>query len=319
LGDQTRTNAGENCMAKRKATKPPRKRKAKKSAIENYLAPKKILKSTKEDIKQFRKAVSTLKRLGLAFTHTSGRTAKPTSRGKKLVKQFEGVLSGKEKAYKVGKKKVKEFAKINIKGAGERIILPVHENEKITTRKGSVFRKTTIGNTEIRGEIIPVGFEDLKEYLDNLVNSDMKPAKGKDFAFRIGGSRSYRTFQNLHQLVKEFDHYISIQMALAGNRKQQQEILENLEIIQVSPATYHGGPINGIAGGWSKNPLKNRSEYSQTYYDRLKRREPTRYKAKLEKAKAKSKANYEATKSDPEKLAKLRQKERERYARSKNK
>ena len=288
-------------MPKSKSSKKRAKRKQK--SLPDYLQI-----ALNEDLRQLRKSLSTLKRLGLAFTRTNVRKKpKGTKRQRTIVAAFADILSGKAKAYKVGPK-AKDFADSGKRVVNNKIILPVEENVKIVTRKGHVYRHRQLKGGKIRSEILPVKTTNLTKYIDELRTSGRKPQKNKKFAFRFYGNNSFMTFDNLDLLAGYFEQYKSVQAGFTGKKKNQQEIIENLEIIEVTKDV----DLVNVKGGYKRYPRHN-SPYNCAYYEQLRHREPARFAEKIEKAKQR----YQERKNDNNYMEHRRLKERERYAKLK--
>lgn len=285
----------------------------------------KIPKPATRDIKQLRSAFSKLKKLGLVQSKKRANqvTAKDTA-VKKAVSKFADVLSGKAKPLKVSKKDIPGFRKMGIQTAGDKIILPVEPGIKLESRNGKAFRVQELKNGEIRSQILPIPFQNLRQWIDQVASDpsleSLKP-KGAKWAFRMYGNNSYATFADLDLMAQYLDNYKSVSEAItAKDKRKQREIFKNLEIVTVKTKTWASQKRTRRrvdATGRSVSATETMREYSRKYRVRLKERYPQRYQQLLERDAERARAYRRKLKRSPKKLEEYRRKARERWQKNK--
>lgn len=253
--------------------------------------------------RDWKKAASALKKLGLAFQKTDLRKVKkPTAKQAKKVKDLEHVVSGKAKAYTVSKSDAKKYRASGFEVKGNKLILPERPGVKIRNKKGKIVKVQKMGSGEIRSMILPVPFHTLPEFLEELREDEslggLRPP-GSRIAFRFFGNQSVATFQNLQQLADYLEQYQNIHEAInSGNVKEQQEIYQNIEFVTVDSGKTWGTSRKEYARMYQKKRRYRESDYKKTYWARMKERQPQRYEAVAEKKRERALARYNSLKNN---------------------
>lgn len=298
------------------AQKKPTKSKARRQA-------RKLTKAAKADLKAFRKSISALKRLGLAFSRTDTKKTRATKKKRLKIAEFSDVLEGKAKALKINKKGAEAYKKANLPGirvAGsgktQRIITPIVEREKTYVRNGELYRKrlTPQGQVISRSKVLPLKItaNNIQSFIDQLrdnPNLERKLSKGKQWSFRFFGNNSYGTFDTLELLANYFEDYPTVQLSMRESLEAQQDIIEAFELFQMTP-----WEVDPSLEGYERPRRRySRSDYAKTLYRRTMERNPARHEAELAR-KRKAAANwYEKHKEDQAFLERKRAYNAERY------
>jgi hypothetical protein len=197
------------------------------------------------DIKDFRHAVSVLKKQGLLTGRTASgkkidaRSALPDwkIKGKKLstlVKKYDDVVSGKATAVKVPPKTIKQFRKTGFETANKRVIVPHSKGELAKLQKGQIAIRSKSGIERVQ---IPVEYHNLQQYLRDLrknkalINSMKK--KRELFGIRFYGGQRAMFYENIEDLLDELDRYEDVQK-YAQSPSKAAEIYRNLEILKMN-------------------------------------------------------------------------------------
>jgi len=285
-----------------KRPKSPPKAKIKKL---RKVKPLKAEKGSTRDLKKLRRDFSRLKKLGLIKSKKNARSIKTTDKTvKKQVSELADVLSGKAKSYKITRAEAKKFKEIGAIVKGDKLILPIEKGVKIQTQKGKVFRVQDLKGGQIRSQVLPVPYHNLRQYLTALKNDPaletLKPT-GARWAFRFYGFNSYATFADLDLLIDYLDHYQALENALTSKSpKAMREIYQNLEIVTVKGAKNWKPTRQRATRPVARRP-KKRSEYSRSYRDRLRVRQPKKFEELLEKERVVAKKKYRKLKRSPKK------------------
>ena len=276
-------------MPKRNSTPAPLKRQAKKLSLaqKSFQKERRALQHSEE--REFRHNVSKLKKLGVAFTRSTPKTKKSSSKSKGIIETFRDIIEGKAKVHKIGKTGASKYGAAKLPGirtVNNRIIVPVEPGTATYVRGGNLYRKRVSPQGEIiqRTQVIPVAVHStsLQSFIDNLRDDpDLERSlkKGNYWSFRYFGNNSYGTFQNLELLANYWEDYQSIQLALKEETENPQEYIEALEIFQI-PKQYNPRDMGDGFKRYSKR--YERSAYAKSLYQRDKIRNPQKHEAEKE-------------------------------------
>jgi len=197
-----------------------------------------------ENLREFRRAVSVLKKQGLISGKTSSgqkidaRSALPNwkVKGKKLstlVKKYDDVVSGKATAIKVPPATLSKFRKTGFETANKRIIVP-HTKSEIAKFKGGEIAISNVSGIE-RVQI-PVEYHNLKQYLQdirkNKVLINRMKRKSEYFGIRLFGGQRAVFYSDISILLDDLERYEDIEKITS--KAKQAEIYQNLEIIRMN-------------------------------------------------------------------------------------
>jgi hypothetical protein len=190
-----------------------------------------------ESLRKFRSDIAALKKKGL-IAGIDARSATPNRRLNKLLEKYDPVLSGKASAVKLSKKGIDEYKALGKpyeiaapKGLPRRVIVPHDPGERVTVSHGKVSIQNPAG---VKRTILPVKFENLPQYFNDLRKSKPKLKDGEYFAFRFFSNRSHKVFRSMDALVNYLEHYETVFDAIEENDAEgMSEIFQNLEIIRI--------------------------------------------------------------------------------------
>jgi hypothetical protein len=196
------------------------------------------------NIKQFRHAVSILKKQGL-ISDIDASKAQPwmVRGGQRLtdtIKKYDDVVSGKTTAVKLPEKKTAEYRKAGYQISKGRVMVPhaAGETVKITPKK-EIEVKHPSGITRVK-KAIP--FQNLEQWLrDNLRRPDIlnsTKAPKEYFAYKFKGYNSYQVYPDAYGMLDDLvNGSVSglnlMDKAQHSTRKQQNELYQDLEIVTV--------------------------------------------------------------------------------------
>lgn len=187
-------------------------------------------------LRAFRRALGKLKRAGVVPAKTNVKTAKPTKRTTKLLKDFKPVIDGKATALKLSKKTWQRHYKQQGHVVRQGFVLldniPGHKYSK--DDRGI---KTT--RLEGRYETIelPIDAKKLERFLHEIeFNKNLEKLKqpGERWAFRFFGNNSRRVFTTLRQLIDYVSQYQVIDQGLQNKGYYKNELIKALEIVRVN-------------------------------------------------------------------------------------
>lgn len=201
------------------------------------------------DLKEFRHAISLLKKAGLV-RNIDARSAQPSyirqgNRLGDLVKKYDDVISGKMAPVSLPAAKVKEYraAGYEIKKGPDKkpvVLIPKSKAEKVTvTKTGDVEVKHPSGISRIK-QAVP--YHNLPQWLkameaDHKRIDRMKSSK-EFFGYKFFGYNSYALYRDIRLLIDDLVNGSAsglniMEKAQQSTRKQQNEIYQNLEIVRV--------------------------------------------------------------------------------------
>jgi hypothetical protein len=196
------------------------------------------------ELKDFRHAVSVLKKQGLISGRTSSgqkidaRSALPNwkIKGKKLstlVKKYDDVVTGKATAVKVPPKTLKQFRKSGFETANKRVLVPHSKSETAQFKGGEMAIKNKSGIERVQ---IPVEYQNLNQYLRDLKkNSELinrMKKRNEYFGIRFFGGQRAQFYSDIESLIADLSRYEDIQKVTS--RAKQSEIYKNLEILRMN-------------------------------------------------------------------------------------
>jgi len=234
-----------------------------------------------ENLREFRRAVSVLKKQGLLSGKTTSgqkidaRSALPNwkVKGKKLstlVKKYDDVVSGKATAVKVPPKTLAKFRKTGFETANKRVLVPHSKSEIAKFKGGEVSISNPSGIERVQ---IPVEYHNLQQYLRDLRKNKALINKMKRnneyFGIRFFGGQRAMFYGNIEFLLDDLERYEDIQKVT--NKAQQAEIYQNLEIIRMNKAaTRH------VESSLRERKKKMSKEYNRRNQKRLRQRRKER-------------------------------------------
>jgi hypothetical protein len=183
----------------------------------------------KVSLREFRKAVSKLKKQGLVSKRLNVRKATPDKKvngGRvklsTLVKKFDDVISGKATAIKATKS-LSTYRKLGFETAKGRVIVPHTATEQVgITPTGEIFTRQK--GTGIRKIEVPVEYHKLDQYLVDILANAEKLNKRLDeneyFGFTYFGHRSTELYSNIEMLIAKIREYKSTREALRHPRSK---------------------------------------------------------------------------------------------------
>ena len=187
-------------------------------------------------LRAFRRALGKLKRAGVVSARTNTKTAKPTAKTKKLVKDFKPVIDGKATALKLSKKTWQRHYKRQGHVVRQGFVLL----DNIPGHKYSGDdRGIKTSRLEGRYETIelPIDAKKLEKFLHQAeFNKDLEKLKqpGESWAFRFFGNNSRRVFKTLRQLIDYVSQYDVIDQGLQNRGYYKNELIKALEIVRVN-------------------------------------------------------------------------------------
>jgi hypothetical protein len=199
-----------------------------------------------ENLREFRRAVSTLKKQGLISGKTASgqkidaRTALPgwKIKGKRLdtlVRKYDDVVSGKATAIVVPPKDLKQFRKAGFETTQGRVLVPHTKLETARLSHGQVSIKSKSGIERVQ---IPVEFHNLNQYLIDIQKNasliDAMKKRNEYFGIRFYGGQRARFYSNIDMLIDDLRHYEDIKNLTKGAKAKQLEVYQNIEIIKMT-------------------------------------------------------------------------------------
>jgi hypothetical protein len=199
-----------------------------------------------ENLREFRRAVSTLKKQGLISGKTASgqkidaRSALPgwKVKGKRLdtlVRKYDDVISRKATAVKVPSKDLKQFRKAGFETAQGRVLVPHTKTETAKLSRGQVSITSKTGIERVQ---IPVEFHNLNQYLSDIEKNstliDGMKKRSEYFGIRFYGGQRARFYANIDMLIDDLRHYEDIKNLTKGAKAKQLEVYQNLEIIKMT-------------------------------------------------------------------------------------
>jgi hypothetical protein len=195
----------------------------------------------KENIREFRRAVSVLKQQGLlpSGKKIDARSALPNwkIKGKKLstlVRKYDDVVTGKATAIIVPPAQLKRFRKTGFETANKRVLIPHSKSEIAKLKHGQVTIKNKSGVERVQ---LPIEYHNLRQYLSDIhKNSEVinrMKRKSEYFGIRFFGGQRAMFYSNIEQLMDDLERYEDI-LKLTSSKPKQQEIYHNLEILRMT-------------------------------------------------------------------------------------
>ncbi len=252
--------------------------------------------AAREQLKQFRRDVSQLKKKGLLDKKYDARSVNPSKYLKSVIKQFQNVLSGEAQTVKIKSKEKQKYYKEKGYGLkGNRVIVPTLKNEKAYVRNNKIIVKTQGTNGSIVATPLELDRHKINEWPDLLRKKYGKLKPDEQLSFTLFGNPSLSTgFQNVEQMIEYLMEYPTYEKAKESNNYEGlADFVENVVVYKIVRDPDFRIPKSPFA--------KERTED-------LKRRSRERYDRKLNRMTPIQEERYHAEKA-------LR--ERERRAREK--
>lgn len=260
------------------------------------------------DIKQFRRAVSILKKQGL-IKNVDARSATPemVRQGRQLretVKRYDDIVSGKAQAVTLPPKKVSEYRKAGYSttkapDGSVKILVPKDATSTVkVTPKKEIEVKTKAGVKSVK-KAVP--YRSLDQWLSEMASKadELDKMKSSDafWGYKIEGHNSWRLYREIGDLIKDLR-----QGSISGtdwgklvdtaSAREQKETFQALEIIQVPredlwPA--HRSKKREKAGGVRPVRRKDDATRKRDAYQQMKAKGGKEYEAYKRAARARSK------------------------------
>lgn len=312
-------------MAKRKNTPSPIKRQARKLSLAQKSLNKERLALKRYEEREFRHNVSKLKKLGVAFTRSTPKTKKRSSKSKGIIEQFRDIIEGRAKVHKIGKTGANKYDIAHLPGIRtirNRLIVPIEPGTISYVRAGNLYRKRVNEEGKVlqRTQVVPVAIHStsIERFIEELRdNPELEKSlkKGNYWSFRFFGNNSYATFETVELLANYWETYESVMLSIKEELEQQQEYIEALEIFQVPKGTNMRDAANGFKR-YNRKQYR-RSEYARSLYWRNKERSPERHEVEKAQKRERAIARYMKIKDNDEYRAKKRAADKARYERTK--
>lgn len=237
------------------------------------------------DLRQFRHAVSLLKKQGLLPERASSgfpldaRSVTPRWKinGRTLgsiVSKYDDIVSGKATALPVPEAKLKQFRKAGFETSQGRVIVSHGATEKARIIAGEVTIENKSGIQRVQ---IPVEFHNLQQYLRDIRKQSeaINRLKGRNeyFGIRFYGGQRANFYSTIQQLLNDLGKYEAFTTKTA--RPKQLEIYRNLEIVRITPKAALGIEAKVETRKRVMSKEYNR-KHAKKYRESLKKRPATR-------------------------------------------
>jgi hypothetical protein len=268
----------------------------------------------REALKQFRHSVKELKKAGILSKKYDARSVKPTKYLKSVLKKFQGVLAGTEKAVKLpSRKKQQEYKDVGYKTRGAKtVIVPVDKNQTIrVNKKGDIVRKRSLKNADgdvgmyLEEVFLPIKYKNLRQWLRDAKDEDLDKLlkKNERWAFNFEGKNSLNTFPSIDMMIEYLEQYQLIQAAINEySHEEMDEVYKHISILKTNRKVIPRSPRDPH----KYKPARRRAQYerklmridemSDAQYDQYRSRELARRKAYYGKIKEKGGEQYQKIK-----------------------
>ena len=279
-----------------------------------------MAKSSQSDLKQFRHAVSILKKKGLVKKSIDVRTAYPSqlSGGKslrELVKKFDDVISDKAAAVKLPPAKVKAYKQAGYETTKDRVLVPKLRGDRVTVTKDNEIkiREKKTGISRIK---MAVPYHTLKQWLEDMRKNSLRinamKRRNEFFGYTIGPpdkpNRSWNLYRTIEFLLEEITNGSPSGLNLSEKlrtetHKQQNEFFGAFEIVRVPRESAWPAPKDRFRGGGRRAKGGRRPKVTEEQKADRRRKNAERQKkfrvtlTKKEKDAYKKKAKKRAKKS----------------------
>lgn len=168
-------------------------------------------------LKEFRKAVATLKKQGLVSRRVDARSQKPTRYMLAKIKKLSDVLDGKMIPVKLSKEVLKKAREEHQKIYNQRVLVPRALPEaKKAAKRGEFYEKVTVTTnrrgTKITTRIVDLSrFMDMRQFLNTYMDHphDLDKLKPKDlaWAFTYFGNKTRVVFEDSEAMINRLMAY----------------------------------------------------------------------------------------------------------------
>lgn len=266
--------------------------------------------------KQLQEHTRILKKTGLILKQRQQATPKQ-------LKKFADILTDKSVALKIHAKKAAVYRAPQYKSEGYRVVKLQHPHKPVvivprTSADVQIKQKggyvTKIQPNGVEHIEIPVPYHKLDEWLraikkDRRKLEKLKPV-GSYWGFRFYGYRSLRTFTHIDQLEEYLRKYESVTLSInSQSAKDQMDVYRNLEIVTLTDSAkwFSERPesdlkrerpgrkiqrklsFNRLAKPHQDQLLARRAAYARDARKKLKKDQPEKAKAQIEKSKSRVK------------------------------
>lgn len=286
-----------------------------------------------QDLKEFRRQIGKLKRKGLVPKSVPTRHALPTRDLKALVRNFDDVLKGTARVFKVPLQVARDWKdapQALVRVVRDKLVVPkthyvTRTGKKRRTKKGKARKEAppnvTVKSIAMRGpgyritaQALPVPVTSYETFRAAVIAAygDKPMPPGKAWAFRFYGWNSYRTFPDLDSLFDYWEHYETSEDATPKQeiserkrwREHEQENISNLEIVTIERGARWG----------EENALRKRKEAAKRRKN-IREKNPLQVERIRARDRERKRANYDTAENTRRKRA---QRARKRKGSSKN-
>lgn len=273
----------------------------------------------RNELKQFRRDVSILKKKGILDKNLyDARSVLPTKYLKQQIKKFTNILKGEATTVKVSKSKIKQYKEQGFTVKSGRVIVPIKKGEKVVSTRGD-FRKIIYGKGGSITEInLGLNRKNLPEWEEKLKKLRLK--KDEVLRVQIFGNNMARGFVDIYddggklkksageQLIEHINYYPSFTyMEQDGDPNKTAEYIENISLYRIKR-----DPVDGHIPSLDSNPVARlRSEEQQR---RQRERKQAHYEKYLSRMSDAQYANYRKEKAAIEKARRESMSEAEKEA-----
>lgn len=266
-----------------------------------------------EDLREFRRQIAKLKRKGIVPTTVSSRRALPTRNLKKLVANFNDVVQGTARVFKVPlevARNWKDAPQALVRVVRDKLIVPkthyvTRTGKKRKTKKGKARKEAppnvVVKNVAQRGrnyritaQALPIPVTSYEGFREAVLATygDKKLPPGKVWAFRFYGWNSYRTFGSLDDLFEFWERYETTEGATPKQeinerkrwRDHEQDNISNLEIVTIERGARWGEENSLRKRREAKARRKTFRELNPLQVERIRERDRLRKRASYDTA-----------------------------------
>lgn len=250
-------------------------------------------------LKQFRRDVAKLKRLGLISKRKDARKQKPTRYMREVVRQFADVLTGKASVLSIPQNEVEYYKKTGHKTKNKKAVIPTPHGEKVRRTKPvegtptyTTTQRTKTGATVKRRHVL-LPAEEFASRLKSHIQKLPALKKGEYYAFRYRGYMSLQYFGGKDAKKKLLEYMMRY---INSDIDDVEEELSHFEIVTIENGKqWAAGVKEQRAESEVNRRERNKERYAQWKARKLARGEEIRRvesKPKSERAK-KNDAEYQ--------------------------
>jgi hypothetical protein len=202
------------------------------------------LQAARNELKQFRRDVSILKRKGLLDKSIDARSIKPSKYLRSQVRKFGNVLRGEASPVKVKKSNIPVLKARGFTIKNGRAVVPHNPGEKVRAARGSfkVITPTRDGG-QIEKLDLALDPDDINQWIDDLRNNRFPLKDDEELTITFQGYRSGAGFGKLargertpqQQLADHLESYDLVKRAEDGQYSQDEEhkVIDGIVIYKV--------------------------------------------------------------------------------------